>query len=180
VSSATALLVVDLQWAMFAGVGFGPIHDAEGLVKRVRGLIARARTADLPVVYVQHDGGAGTPVAKGSPGWAIHRDLAPAADDPVVEKRHCDSFLDTDLRRVLDARGVRRLVVVGAQSEFCVDTACRRAFSEGFEVTLVADGHSTFDLGDLKAEQIVSHHNAVLSDGFVTLLPAAEIDFGTQ
>jgi aminoglycoside 6'-N-acetyltransferase len=176
-ASETALLVIDLQWAMFAGVGFGPLHDAEGLLERVRELIDRARKADVPVIYVQHNGPAGSMMEKGGAGWQYHREIAPLADDAVLEKTQSDSFLRTDLRAVLTTRGVERLVVVGAQTNACVDTTCRRAFSEGFEVVLVSDGHSTFDFGELTAEQIIRHHNNILAGEFATLQASADVTF---
>ncbi len=48
-------------------------------------------------------------------------------------------------------------------SQFCVDTTTRRAVSLGFDVTLLEDGHATSDFGALTAEQIVHHHNQILS-----------------
>jgi hypothetical protein len=58
---------------------------------------------------------------------------------------------------------------------------CRRAISLGFDVTLVADGHTTWD-GPLPAPQIVSYHNAVLPglahpSRRVVVKPSREIAF---
>jgi nicotinamidase-related amidase len=50
-------------------------------------------------------------------------------------------------------------------TQYCVDTTCRRAVSLGYDVTLVADAHTTADSGTFTVEQIVDHHNALL-DGF--------------
>jgi nicotinamidase-related amidase len=44
---------------------------------------------------------------------------------------------------VLQQLGISKLVIVGMQIEFCVDTTCRRAFSIGYETILVEDAHST-------------------------------------
>jgi len=58
---------------------------------------------------------------------------------------------------------------MGAQTEVCVDTTCRRAFSLGFEVTLVSDGHSTWENATLTADQIIRHTNDTLAGWFVRL-----------
>jgi nicotinamidase-related amidase len=58
----------------------------------------------------------------------------------------------------------------GAQTEVCVDTTCRRAFSLGFSVTLVSDGHSTWDNATLTADQIIRHTNDTLAGWFVHLV----------
>ncbi len=175
--SETALVVIDLQWAMFAGVGFGPLYDADGLLERVRELIDRARKANVPVIYIQHNDAPGTFMEKDTVGWQYHRQIAPLADDTIVEKTESDAFFNTALGEVLKARGIQQLVLVGAQTDACVDTTCRRAFSEGYEVILVSDGHSTFDFGELTAAQIIRHHNNILGGEFATLKAVAEVEF---
>ena len=114
---------------------------------------------------------------KDAVGWQYHRQIAPLADDTLVEKTQSDAFLRTVLGEVLKARGIKRLVLVGAQTDACVDTTCRRAFSKGYQVVLVSDGHSTFDFGELTAVQIIRHHNNILDGEFATLKSAAEVEF---
>jgi nicotinamidase-related amidase len=75
----------------------------------------------VAVVHVQHDGGLGNLLAKGSPGWPHHALVAPRAGEVVVEKRHSSAFHDTDLHRRLTDAGIDRLVVAGMQTEMCVD-----------------------------------------------------------
>ncbi|MEL6101659.1 MAG: hypothetical protein AAFR68_10125 [Pseudomonadota bacterium] len=41
------------------------------------------------------------------------------------------AFLEVDLKHPLDEIGAPDLVIVGNQTEFCIDTTCRRAVSEG-------------------------------------------------
>ena len=60
---------------------------------------------------------------------------------------------------VLAAAGVDRLVIAGAQSDFCVRTTTHRAAVDGYDVTLVSDCHTTTDQDTggqhLSAAQIV-------------------------
>jgi nicotinamidase-related amidase len=161
-----------------------PLIDAalDDVVGRLRMLQEKARTAGPPVIMVQHDGSEGDTIAVGTEGWAIRRELAPAPGEPVVNKQSGDSFFATELSDRLRERSVTHLVIGGCQAQFCVDTTVRRAVSLGYDVTLVADGHTTGDRGGLTFEQIIAHHNATL-DGFdagphlVTLKPASEISF---
>lgn len=165
----TALLVIDLQLGMFDGAEIAPIHDGPGLLARVAARIARARQDGMRVIYVRHANPPGDLLVEGTPGWHIHPAIAPLPGETIIDKRHPDSFRETTLRAELAAAGTRRLIVVGAQTEYCVDTTCRRAASLGFDVTLVADGHSTWPNRTLTAEQIVAHTNQTLAGGFVTL-----------
>ena len=182
-----ALLIIDVQNAIVAGTGSPerqPIIEAalDHTVARLSALQQEARRSGVPVVVVQHDGEAGDRLETGTEGWEVRKELAPRKDEPLVRKRSCDSFHDTDLAERLAERGVTHLVVGGCMSQFCVDTTVRRAVSLGYNVTLVADGHTTGDRGGLSFEQIVAHHNATL-DGFdagahiVAVRPASDIAF---
>ena len=173
--SDVALLVIDVQ--MF---GFGedsPVYAGESLIARIGDLVARARAAGVPVIYVQHCGAKGEIDEPGSPAWEIHPAIAPAEGELVVQKRHPDAFQETTLLQELESRNVKRLVVAGMQTEYCVDTTCRRAYSLGYDVVLAEDAHSTWDTEHLAAPQIIAHHNATLGGWFVTLKAACDITF---
>ena len=170
----TALLVIDLQLGMFAAGGT-PIHAGDALLTRVQMLLAQARAAGTPIIYVRHDGGPGDTLEHGTAQWHIHPAIAPVAGDVIVDKRTPDAFHETSLAATLAALGARRLVVAGAQTEFCVDTTCRRAFSLGFETLLVSDAHSTWDTESLTADQIIRHTNQTLSGWFVSLVSTNDV-----
>jgi nicotinamidase-related amidase len=167
--AATALLIVDMQLGMLESPLIQPVSQGDELLTTLKKLITRARDAGMPIIYVQHCGTKGHPLEEGAPQWEVHPAIHPRKEDVVVQKRYCDSFYGTQLNELLQSRSVSHLVVAGIQTEFCVDTACRRAFSLGYEVTLVEDGHSTWDTEVLKARQIVAHHNVTLASSFVKL-----------
>jgi len=171
-----ALMVIDVQQAMFADPDNLP-HDGDAVVARIRHLIARARAAGKPVFFVQHDGGPGDAFDRNGPGFAYHPELAPQASDPLVVKRYCSGFQETDLQALLAQAGVRELAICGMQTEYCVDTTLRAAFERGYRVTLVADGHSTFDTAELPARDIIRHHNRTLQGSFATLVQAEALSF---
>jgi nicotinamidase-related amidase len=173
----SALLVIDVQRGMFMPPA--PAHRGEEVVDRIAGLLARARAGGLPVIHVQHDGGPGDILGHGKEGWQIHPGVAPQEGEPVVEKRYCSAFQDTDLQARLDAAGIRRLVVAGLQTEFCIDTTCRAAAALGYQVVLAADAHTTFDSPILPAAKIIAHHNHSLNGTFCELVPAADIQLST-
>jgi aminoglycoside 6'-N-acetyltransferase len=170
--SKTALLVIDVQMGMFQSLKKKPYLGDEFL-ERLSKLISAARASDVPVVYVQHTSKRG-PFVPGKPGWAIHPDIAPHPGESVVEKQTPDSFKNTELKLVLDNLGVHRVIITGMQTEYCVDTTTRSAFSHDYEVVVVSDAHSTFDTDQLPAESIVAHHNATLQV-FAQVASSAEI-----
>jgi nicotinamidase-related amidase len=171
---STALVVIDVQQGMFAS----PLrpYRPDDLLAVIRALQDRARTEGIPVLHVQHAGGDGHALARGTSGFSIHPKVAPKAGEDVVVKDRCDAFLGTGLDARLRALGIGRLVIAGMQTEYCVDTTTRAAFAHGYKVVLASDAHSTFDSAQLKAPDIVAHHNAVLRD-FATVVPVTEIRF---
>lgn len=157
----TALLVIDVQQAMCAGEDAA--FDIDRVIDRINALGARARAAGAPVVLVQHEEDDG-PLQFGTDGWQLATRLATRPEDLRVRKRTTDSFHQTDLLALLQARGITDLVVCGLQSEYCVDSTLRRALSLGYQVVLVTDGHSTMDNRVLPAAQITAHQNATLAN----------------
>lgn len=169
-----ALLIIDVQNCMFNPAA--PVHNHEQLLITLQSLIGRARVAQTPVIYVQHNGPDGAPHAPGAPGWQIHPAIAPQPGELIVQKSTPDSFYETTLKAELAARGVEQLIMAGIQTDYCVDTTCRRAASEGYKVTLAQDAHSTWGDGDLSAAQIIDHHNRVLGNWFAQLVSAENVE----
>ena len=172
-SSDTALVIIDVQMGMFDEDE--PVHNGEHLLKTLSVLIDKARQANVPVVYIQHNN---SRFVKGGLHWPIHPSISPLVGELVVQKHTPDSFHETNLQDELEKMGIKKLVIGGIQTEYCVDTTSRRAFSLGYDVTLVADGHGTWDNKHITAEQVIAHHNNTLDGWAVTLKPADDIQFG--
>jgi nicotinamidase-related amidase len=180
----TALVVIDVQRGILAIpnlVRKKEIDQAlDETVGRIAGLIARARTASVPVIYIQHDGSPGHRLEPETSGWPLRVEIAPQPSEPVIHKRACDAFFETPLDAKLAAAGITRLVICGCMTQYCVDTTARRAVSLGYDVVLAADGHMTADTDTLRFQQVIAHHNALL-DGFdageheVHVCPSSEI-----
>lgn len=158
---SSALLIIDVQQALC----FGPYwaFESKELIERINRVARQARAAGALVVLIQHEA-PGRPLAYGTPGWQLAEGLETNPGDQRLRKTTSDSFLDTDLQELLQARGVNHLVVCGLQTEFCVDTTVRRALALGYPVSLVADGHSTTNNAVLTAAQIIAHHNETLTN----------------
>ncbi|MBF9233357.1 cysteine hydrolase family protein [Microvirga alba] len=181
----TALVIIDVQAGILNKPGErrpAVLERFDAVRARIAQLVDDARRANVPVIFVQHDGVPGHRLEVGTPGWEICGDLNRADGDAVVRKTAGDSFHDTNLQAVLAQQGAKHLVVVGLMTQYCVDTTCRRAVSLGYDVTLVADAHTTDDSGALTVEQIVAHHNTLL-DGFdagpavISVRPAKDVIF---
>jgi nicotinamidase-related amidase len=162
----TAVLVIDIQNGILHIPGISRPKETEHALKdtisHIVPLLDRARSSGLPVIYVQHDGEPGHRLEPNTPGWGIREEIAPRPDEQIIRKHACDAFFETSLHMELTAARIKRLVIGGCMTQYCVDTTVRRAVSLGYNVVLLADGHMTTDTRDLRFEQIIAHHNSLL------------------
>ncbi|MEP7020896.1 MAG: cysteine hydrolase family protein [Pseudonocardiales bacterium] len=150
----TALLVIDVQNNVVGGA-----HNRDGVVANIVSLVDKARTENVPVVWVQHSSD-GMPI--GSDGWQYVPELTQDESEPVVHKRYPDSFEETDLETTLAERQIGRLIVAGAQSDECIRSTLHGAIVRGYDATLVADAHTTEDLTEWGApppDKVIAHTN---------------------
>lgn len=164
----TALLVIDVQEGIIHDPYF-PMWKTEDLIERINRLIDAHHHAHRPVILIRHTEGEGSPLQEGLPTWQLDQRLHVLSDDVILNKTTPDSFYKTSLLTVLKEHHITDLVICGLQSDYCVDTTTRSAFSHGFGVTLILDAHSTCDSGELNAKDVIDHHNRVLGNWFATL-----------
>jgi nicotinamidase-related amidase len=170
----TALLIIDVQVGMF--IDDFPVHQGTQLLENIKQLISKARATNTPIFFIQHNEPAGRQLEYGSKDWEIHPEISPTEIDIIIHKTTPDSFYNTPLEEELKKQSIKQLVLTGIQTDLCVDTTTRRAFSNNYELTLVSDAHSTFDSDELNAQQIINHHNQVLSF-FANTMKTSEIEF---
>jgi nicotinamidase-related amidase len=150
----TALMVIDVQNGVVANV-----HDRDRVIANIRSLVEKARSGQVPVVWVQHSD---EELARDSEEWQYVPELVREDGEPLVHKHYGDSFEDTDLESVLAERGVGRLLVTGAQTDECVRSTLHGAFVRGYDTTLVGDAHTTEDLSEWGApppDKVIDHTN---------------------
>ena len=174
-NDATALIIVDLQNAVFGGFGIPPAHQADRLLRNAHTLLQEARASGVPVVHVQHCADQGQAFEEGTPGWLIAPLLRPTASERVVQKHASNAFQGTDLHAVLQELGADHLVITGIQSERCVSATCRGALGLGYAVQLAQDGHSTWPHGDRPAGDIIAAQNQTLEGEGVRLRTTEEL-----
>lgn len=174
--SNTGLLIIDVQVGMFSVPNL-PLYNGDKLIENIKKLLGNARATNTPVFFVQHIGPDEGLLGKGKPTWEIDSRIKPVDNEIVISKRTPDSFHKTPLHEELKNKSIGKLVIAGCQTEFCVDTACRRAFTIGYDSILVEDAHSTFDNEILTASQIIKHHNRILGGSFAKLKRTDEIVF---
>ena len=171
----TALVIIDVQNGLFTIDDF-PLYKEDVLIKNIQVLIKKARNANVPLFYIQHNEFKGKRLETGTENWKIHPAITPNSGDIIIQKYNSDSFMDTSLDEELKKNEITRLVVAGLATPMCIDTTIRSAVSHGYNVILIQDAHSTIDSEVLKAPQIIAHHNDVLR-WFCDLYKTEEFEF---
>ena len=147
-----ALLVIDVQKGVVAGA-----HDRDQVIANINALVERARDERVPVIWVQHNS---EELETGSEPWEYVDELVWTESEPVVQKRYGDSFEDTELESLLEADRVGRIVVTGAQTDACIRSTLHGGIARGYDVTLVADAHTTEDLSEYARARRRQGHRA--------------------
>ncbi len=142
--SKSALVIIDCQNTYREGVM--ELVGVEPALGEVARLLARARSARVPVFHVMHDAGPGTPYDVRAPIGQISDPVRPIEGEPVIVKSHPNSFWNTDLDARLRAQGVENLVLAGFMTHVCVNSTARGAFNLGYRATVVGDATATRDL----------------------------------
>ena len=110
----------------------------------MRSLLDEFRVWSLPVAFTRHDSReAASPLKLALETGAQIDGLEPSESDIVVVKDVNSGFVGTSLEIQLRRAGIRRLVVVGFFTNFCVETTVRMAGNMGFDVYLVEDACAT-------------------------------------
>ncbi|HVZ40125.1 MAG TPA: cysteine hydrolase family protein [Candidatus Kapabacteria bacterium] len=169
----SAVIIIDVQCGLFDAEPRP--FEADEVLERINNVTGRARTAGVPVIFVQSEHPAFLPF--GSEEWQLHPAVTVHDGDIRIRKTMANAFLGTDLEATLRRCDARNLIICGYSTEFCVDSTLRYASALGFHIQLVADGHTTHDKEHLPARQIREHHNITLGHGpTVTVVPAAELE----
>ncbi|KAB7672039.1 cysteine hydrolase family protein [Bacillus sp. B1-b2] len=153
------LLIIDAQQELIEGnQATKSIFNKESLLKNINIVIEKALNVGVSVVFVRD-----LDVAEGNgDGFQIHRGISVPNDSKIFDKSATNAFYGTGLLEYLKIQSIEHIVIMGCETQHCIDSAVRTATISGFDVTLVSDGHSTLGNDELSEEQIIRHHNTTL------------------
>lgn len=161
-----ALLVVDVQRGLVLQSPF----KVDNIIDNIGELIKKCRTCGIEVVYVQHNGEEGSSLEKDSEGWQIYNKIAPKNSEKIIDKNKNSAFKDTDLKEYLDEKDIDTIILVGMQTEYCIDTTCKIAYEYGYNIIIPEETNTTFDNEKLTAKDIYEHYNFnIFKDRFATV-----------
>lgn len=156
-----ALLVIDMQNDFCAPEGYvartvgKDVGAAAAMVPALETLIARARAAAIPVVWIRADyslsriprpmqaklinAGITNECCKPGSWGADWFGVAPRADEVVIDKHTYSGFAGTALQETLQRLRIETVVCTGVQTQICVESTVRDAHSLGYFCIVVED-----------------------------------------
>jgi len=154
----TALILIDLQKES----NFGLQH-LDDVLSKTKDVIQACRDADIPIIYTRQinrlDGvglSKGEPITPdGTPFYystsnenhEILDEIAPNAEDIVVDKYRWSAFHETSLDLILRSLGAKNLIIGGVVTDGCVMTTVFDAYFKDYNVHLIKDMCATSNEG---------------------------------
>lgn len=174
-----ALMIVDMIDEFVTGKFGSP--RAEATVPKIKELIAKARSENIPVVYLHDAHKEGDPeidiwgehAMDGTDASEIVTDLKPETDDLVIKKQVYSGFYKSDLENILRSKGIDTLIVTGVSTDICVQHNIADAFYSGFKTYVVTDGTAAIDSDT--HEGALNYISKMYSTGLMDAKEAIEI-----
>ena len=149
------LLVVDTQKLITTD----KVYNFSEFKKRIKSLISRARQKGIEVIYIRHDDGPTQALTKGTDGFEIYDGFAPEKSEKIYDKTVNSPFKETGLTEYLREKGERDVMVVGLQTDYCMDATIKCGFEHGFHMIVPEYTNSTVDNDYMTAEQTYKYYN---------------------
>jgi nicotinamidase-related amidase len=145
---ATALLLIDVINDMEFSDGDKLLRQTLPAARKIRELKKRAKTAGIPVIYVNDNFGRWrsdfnrqvqhclNDRVRGEP---IARLLAPEKDDYFVLKPKSSAFFGTTLHSLLEHLGVKTLILTGVAADICILFTAHDAHLLDYKIMVPSD-----------------------------------------
>lgn len=77
--------------------------------------------------------------------WEIDERIDRQEQDIVLQKKHGNAFLNTDLKQILLDAKIKAITIGGLVSHGCDKASCFGGLSEGFEASVLKNGHTNWN-----------------------------------
>ena len=176
-----ALVIVDVQNEYFGGPLEIQYPDRSESLANITSIIDAAETQGLPIVVVQHEAPAGSPVfAEGSRGWDLHPEVASRRRDSWkrIGKSYASVFAGTDFESWLRDNGIDTITLAGYMTNNCDLATAAAAEPLGFAVEVLSDAsgaiHLANEAGQVSARQVHEALMVLLQSNFAAVATAQE------
>ena len=150
------LLVIDIQ----KGITDSRLYNFESFIENTTQIIKAARDNLIEVIYFQHDDGPGTGFSIGDEDFEIAVQVTPADREKVFVKNINTCFGNKEFVDYI--KNEDTLMIVGLQTNFCIDATVKSAFERGYKVIIPQGANSTFDNDYMTGEVTYKYYNDMM------------------
>ncbi|MEM8797042.1 MAG: cysteine hydrolase family protein [Pseudomonadota bacterium] len=144
--SDTCLVLIDMQNEYREGPL--AVTGVDEAVEKASGVLHAARHNGTTIIHVAHKGKPGSLFDRDHARGQIIDQVAPLANEPVIEKGLPNAFAGTDLLEKVKQTGKSTVLLVGFMTHMCVSSTARAALDLGLNVVIDAESCGTRDLPD--------------------------------
>lgn len=155
------LLVVDTQKELVNS----KLYNLKIFIKNIKRLIHISRKNNIEVVYVVHDEGIGSYLTKGKEGFEVYEEFKPMEQERVFMKNVNSSFRGTGLLEYLREKNEKDIIIVGLQTDKCIDATIKCGFEHGFNMIVPSYTNTTVDNEFFCGEQSYKYYNEFMWNG---------------
>ncbi|MBE6089922.1 MAG: cysteine hydrolase [Clostridium beijerinckii] len=155
------LLVVDTQKL----ITNEKLYNFNAFVSNVEKIISEARKNDIEVIYIRHDDGPGSELTKGTDGFEVYEKFQPINDEKIFDKKVNSAFKGTGLLEYLMDKDEKDIIIVGIQTDLCVDATIKCGFEHDFNMIVPAYANTTVDNKFMSGEQTYEYYNEFIWNG---------------
>ena len=152
------LLVIDIQ----KGIADERLYKFDSFIENCQQLLNAARANKTEVIYFQHDDGPGTGFSIGDEEFEISELVKPAENEKVFVKDINSCFGNKEFEKYLISTGEKELMIIGLQTNFCIDATVKSAFEKGYRVIVPEGANSTFDNKYMDKETTYRYYNEMM------------------
>ena len=164
------LLVVDMQKCLVCE----ELYDYDSFVQKTAQLIVAARKNRVEVIYVQHDAGPGSGLSAGDDGFEIADQVSPEKGEKIFIKTINSCFGNKEFKEYMEQQEDKRLMIIGLQTNYCIDATVKSAFDRGYEVIIPEGTNSTFNNDYMTGETTVRYYNEDVWDSVADVISFEE------
>lgn len=134
-----ALIIIDIQKGLTEKK---KIYNDTILINTVNKAISNFRKAGDMVIFVQHNN---KMLPQDSYDWELDDRLDIKTEDHIFQKEQGNAFINTELVNVLNNNNISKVLISGLVTHGCIRYSCLGGLNEGFEVSILKNGHSSWN-----------------------------------
>lgn len=152
------LLVVDTQKA----ITNNKLYQFDLFVDNVSKLIKTARENNIEVIYIRHNDGIDEELTPGNDGFEIYERFQPLPNEKIFDKKVNSAFKESGLFTYLQNNNEKDIIIVGLQTDYCIDATIKCGFDHGFHMLVPAYCNTTIDNSFMSGKQSYQYYNEMM------------------